>query len=136
MNRPRTKGTTMVKEKMFKVGHNERRWWHAWNLSDILCPVFSICTLNIFLLFSSLIIKIISPVIINLVDVMCHIIILKIAFVVVTPFRDGWKANYTIFYFDATNCVMLLSYLFSFWKRLKFLVLNSTIKIDEITPKI
>ena len=136
MNRPRTKGTTMVKEKMFKVGHNERRWWHAWNLSDILCPVFSICTLNIFLLFSSLIIKIIYPVIINLVDVMCHIIILKIAFVVVTPFRDGWKANYTIFYFDATNCVMLLSYLFSFWKRLKFLVLNSTIKIDEITPKI
>ena len=136
MNRPRTKWTTMVKEKMFKVGHNERRWWHAWNLSDILCPVFSICTLNIFLLFSSLIIKIIYPVIINLVDVMCHIIILKIAFVVVTPFRDGWKANYTIFYFDATNCVMLLSYLFSFWKRLKFLVLNSTIKIDEITPKI
>ena len=136
MNRPRTKGTTIVKEKMFMVGHNERRWWHAWNLSDILCPVFSICTLNIFLLFSSLIIKIIYPVIINLVDVMCHIIILKIAFVVVTPFRDGWKANYTIFYFDATNCVMLLSYLFSFWKRLKFLVLNSTIKIDEITPKI
>ena len=136
MNRPRTKGATMVKEKMFKVGHNERRWWHAWNLSDILCPVFSICTLNIFLLFSSLIIKIIYPVIINLVDVMCHIIILKIAFVVVTPFRDGWKANYTIFYFDATNYVMLLSYLFSFWKRLKFLVLNSTIKIDEITPKI
>ena len=136
MNRPRTKGTTMVKEKMFKVRHNEKRWWHAWNLSDILCPVFSICTLNIFLLFSSLIIKIIYPVIINLVDVMCHIIILKIAFVVVTPFRDGWKANYTIFYFDATNCVMLLSYLFSFWKRLKFLVFNSTIKIDEITPKI
>ena len=136
MNRPRTKWTTMVKEKMFEVGHNERRWWHAWNLSDILCPVFSICTLNIFLLFSSLIIKIIYPVIINLVDVMCHIIILKIAFVVVTPFRDGWKANYTIFYFDATNCVMLLSYLSSFWKRLKFLVLNSTIKIDEITPKI
>ena len=136
MNRPRTKGTTMVKEKMFKVGHNERRWWHAWNLSDILCPVFSICTLNIFLLFSSSIIKIIYPVIINLVDVMCHIIIFKIAFVVVTPFRDEWKANYTIFYFDATNCVMLLSYLFSFWKRLKFLVLNSTIKIDEITPKI
>ena len=136
MNRRRTKGTTMVKEKMFKVGHNERRWWHAWNLSDILCPVFSICTLNIFLLFSSLIIKIIYPVIINLVDVMCHIIILKIAFVVVTPFRDGWKANYTIFYFDATNCVMLLSDLLSFWKRLKFLVLNNTIKIDEITPKI
>ena len=136
MNRPRTKGTTMVKEKMLKVGHNERRWWHAWNLSDILCPVFSICTLNIFLLFSSLIIKIIYPVIINLVDVMCHIIIFKIAFVVVTPFRDGWKANYTIFYFDAIECWMLLSYLLSFWKRLKFLVLNSTIKIDEITPKI
>ena len=56
----------------------QRKWWHAWNLADLIVScVLNLYAFNIFLLFSSSSIIKFSPKIINLVDVLCHIMIFK-----------------------------------------------------------